>query len=151
MTQEIEKCQRNLDQLARSALHKCGIRVPDTHVAWTVMCKYDQGHGVGEHKDTDYDDGGFPWIVTVTARGTAKMEIRPDKKYRAVCLNLSPSCIVVLRNDMWHEVIDSDYTGRLSFSIRFALKNSAEIFKTTEWFEKRGCFLNEKQPTYRMQ
>ena len=128
MTEEIERCQRYLDQLARSALYKCGIRVPDTHAAWTVVCKYDEGHGVGEHKDTDYDDGGFPWIVTVTARGTAKMKIRPDKKYRPVCLNLSPSCIVVLRNDMWHEVIDSDYTGRLSISFdsrsRIAQKSS---------------------------
>ena len=53
--EESVKMRQELEAVGDLILYSMGIKSPEDHGWWTVICKYEPGAGVGGHKDNDFD------------------------------------------------------------------------------------------------
>ena len=123
-----------IEKIAECALLAHNIKIPPTHGAFIVLCRYPSGVGVGNHQDTDYENGGFPYVVSMSPCGIATMKVSRAKNGPHHSILLMANSMVVFDAAIWHSVQDSAL-ARLNITVRYALRG-AQVFKKPAWFSE---------------
>ena len=104
--------------MASHLQYRCGAEVGNNE-PWTVVCKYNNGQGVGTHTDSDYEST-CGLIVSLNLVGKAQFGVVHPKTGANHEIRLQPGDIVVFDRNLQHGVGPSEGGERINATIRFS-------------------------------
>jgi hypothetical protein len=130
-----ELMRRQIEAFAKMALRAAGITVPVGYVPYTVIVKYAQSHGVGEHKDDDYDTD-FDWVVSFTPVGQAVFYMKhPNPKSAFHTEKLDNTGCLIFKRFLLHKAGDAD-NDRINITVRYVRAGAKKVFHDVHWKHK---------------